>query len=74
MTDTTHLDRRTLLAGAALVGGGLFVPGAALAASGDMKAIRAAVDKQLPENIARIQDWIKHPGIAAENWQMDSGV
>jgi len=72
MTGTTHLDRRTLLDSAALVGGGLWAPGAALAASGDMKTIRAAVDKQLPENIARIQDWIKHPAIAAENWQMDA--
>ncbi len=65
------IDRRHLLAGAALVGGTLLRPGAAFAARGDMAAIRAAVDRQLPENIARIQDWIKHPGIAAENWQMD---
>ena len=72
MTGTTHLDRRTVLAGAALVGGGLWAPGAALAASGDMKTIRAAIDKQLPKNIARIQDWIKYPGIAAENWQIDA--
>lgn len=74
MTDAraaTGIDRRTLLAGAALVGGGLFMPGAALAAGGDMKAIRAAVDKAQPESVARIQDWIKHPGIAAENWRMD---
>src|SRR5207237_9239371 len=47
------------------------VPAGAFAASGDAKAIRAAVDKQLPDNIARIQDWIRHPGIAAENWRMD---
>ncbi|MBC7522738.1 MAG: M20/M25/M40 family metallo-hydrolase [Sandarakinorhabdus sp.] len=66
------LGRRELLAGAALVGTGLFVPGPALASSGDQKIIRAAVDKQLPESVARIQDWIKHPGIAAENWQMDA--
>ncbi|MFZ4689143.1 MAG: M20/M25/M40 family metallo-hydrolase [Polymorphobacter sp.] len=66
-----NLNRRHLLAGAALVGSGLALPGRALAASGDLKSIRAAVDRQLPENIARIQDWIKHPGIAAENWQMD---
>lgn len=64
-------SRRTLLAGAAFAGT-LFQSGALLAASGDMPAIRAAVEKQLPENIARIQDWIKHPGIAAENWQMDA--
>ena len=68
---TPTLDRRHLLAGAAVVGGTLFRPGALLAATGDLAAIRAMVDKQLPENTARIQDWIKHPGIAAENWQME---
>ena len=71
MTDLTT-SRRNLLKGATFVGGSLFGPGALLAASGDLPAIRAAVDKQLPDNVARIQDWIKHPGIAAENWQMDA--
>lgn len=71
MTDIIT-SRRSLLAGAALIGGTLLRPRPVLAAGGDMPAIRAAVDKQLPENIARIQDWIKHPGIAAENWQMDA--
>ena len=65
-------SRRSILASVAIVSGTLFRPGALFATSGDMPAIRAAVDKQLPENIARIQDWIKHPGIAAENWQMDA--
>ena len=45
---------------------------AAVAPAADaQKKIRAAIDRQLPENIARIQDWIRHPGIAAENWQME---
>ncbi len=68
----TNPTRRAMLAGAATIGGSLFIPGRALAASGDLAPIRAAVEKSLPENIARIQDWIKHPGIAAENWQMDA--
>ena len=71
MTDTTHLDRRSLLAGAALAGGSLIIPAAARAANSDITPVLAAIDKQLPENIARIQDWIRHPGIAAENWRMD---
>jgi acetylornithine deacetylase/succinyl-diaminopimelate desuccinylase-like protein len=72
MTDTKFpLDRRALLAGAALVGGGLLVPGRALAASGDMKAILKAAEAGKDASIARIQDWIRHPGIAAENWQME---
>jgi acetylornithine deacetylase/succinyl-diaminopimelate desuccinylase-like protein len=45
-----------------------------MAADGDRDAIRAAVEKQLPDNIARIQDWIRHPGIAAENWQMEAAA
>jgi acetylornithine deacetylase/succinyl-diaminopimelate desuccinylase-like protein len=71
MTDAFRLDRRRLLAGASLVGAGLVRPGALLAASAETAAIRTAIDRQLPENIARIQDWIRHPGIAAENWQME---
>ncbi|WP_310497202.1 M20/M25/M40 family metallo-hydrolase [Sandarakinorhabdus sp.] len=61
------LDRRTIL----LAGAASLLPVPAAAAS-PRAAIRAAIDRQLPENIARIQDWIRHPGIAAENWQMDS--
>ncbi len=73
MTETTcdptalPLNRRALLA----TGAALALPTGARAATSDHKAVRAAVDRQLPENIARIQEWIRHPGIAAENWQMD---
>ena len=62
-----------MLAGAAFLAA-LLAPGSAFAADADRAAIRATVDKQLPESIARIQDWIKHPGIAAEKWQMDPAV
>ncbi|KPF79648.1 twin-arginine translocation pathway signal protein [alpha proteobacterium AAP81b] len=33
--------------------------------------LRAAIDKALPESVARLQEWIRHPGIAAENWRID---
>ena len=69
MTDT-RVDRRTLLAGAAVASGALLRPVTLFAATEDRAVIQAMVDKQLPESTARIQDWIKHPGIAAENWQM----
>jgi acetylornithine deacetylase/succinyl-diaminopimelate desuccinylase-like protein len=60
------IDRRSLmLAGAA----GAMLPTAGFGAN--LKSVRAAVDKQLPENIARIQDWIRNPGIAAENFKME---
>lgn len=68
----TRIACRTLLAGVALLTA--FPPAAAMAADGDRDAIRAAVEKQLPDNIARIQDWIRHPGIAAENWQMEAAA
>lgn len=64
------VDRRRLLATAALIGGGLFAPGAALAASGDMAAIRAAAEADKDASTRRLQDWIRHPGIAAEDWRM----
>jgi len=68
----TNLDRRTLLAGSAAA---LALPAAARAAvapaAAAQKSIRAAIDRQLPENIARIQAWIRSPGIAAENYRME---
>jgi hypothetical protein len=34
---------------------------------GDLAAVRAAIDKQRPEAIKRLQNWIALPSIAAEN-------
>nr|MCU0891906.1 twin-arginine translocation pathway signal protein [Sandarakinorhabdus sp.] len=69
---TTRLDRRQLLAGAAAA---IALPATAAIpkppAAAAQKKIRAAIDRQLPENIARIQDWIRNPGIAAENYRME---
>jgi acetylornithine deacetylase/succinyl-diaminopimelate desuccinylase-like protein len=68
----TDFNRRQLLAGAAALAAAPAIaatpkpPAAAAQAK-----IRAAIDKQLPDNIARIQDWIKNPGIAAENYRME---
>ena len=66
-------DRRTLMKGAA-AGAMLFAPGAALAQSGDMAAIRKAVETGHDASVARIQDWIRHPSIAAEDLNMDQGA
>ncbi len=63
------IDRRTLLASAAASAA---LAHTSRAATAPRDRIRAAIDQQLPDNIARIQDWIRHPGIAAENWQMDA--
>lgn len=75
MHDEPHFstDRRTLLKGAA-AGAMLLVPGAALAASGDLDALRKAVADGHDESVRRIQDWIRNPSIAAENFKMDEGA
>jgi acetylornithine deacetylase/succinyl-diaminopimelate desuccinylase-like protein len=66
------LDRRALLAGAAMVGGGLLMPRPAFAAGNrDMKSIRAAAEADKEASVKRLQDWIRHPGIAAEKWRVD---
>ena len=41
---------------------------------GDLSSVRAAIDKQRPEAIKRLQDWIALPSIAAENRNMQEGV
>jgi acetylornithine deacetylase/succinyl-diaminopimelate desuccinylase-like protein len=68
-------DRRTVIAGAAagaaLVGSGLVGSAAALAASADRAAIARAAEAGKDATVARLQEWIRHPGIAAEKWQME---
>lgn len=68
-----HLDRRTLLASAVASGAGLMLPASARAAApkSDIGAIRRAVEAGKDASVARLQDWIRHPGIAAEKWRMD---
>ena len=69
---TGDLDRRALLTGAAALGaaGLVFRPGPALAQSGDLPALTAAVAEGKAAAIARIQEWIRRPAIAAENRDM----
>jgi acetylornithine deacetylase/succinyl-diaminopimelate desuccinylase-like protein len=76
MTDPTFdstIDRRVLI-GAAAATALSFRPGRALAASGDMAAIRKAVEVGYPASVARIQDWIRNPSIAAENFKIEEGA
>jgi acetylornithine deacetylase/succinyl-diaminopimelate desuccinylase-like protein len=72
-TPTFATDRRSLLKGAA-AGAALLSPGAALAASGDMDAIRKAVAAGHDAAIKRIQDWIANPTIAAEKRNVEGGA
>ena len=71
--DPARLDRRLVLkAGAASAA--LLTPGAALAQSGDLAAIRRAVEAGHDASVGRIQDWIRLPSIAAENLNMAAGA
>ncbi len=63
-------DRRTLLAGAAAMAA-LNFAGPALARSGDRARIARAVEQGHDAAVERLAEWIRHPGIAAENWRME---
>jgi acetylornithine deacetylase/succinyl-diaminopimelate desuccinylase-like protein len=72
MTDRLEFDRRTLIAGGAAAAAALAAsPAAALAKPGDRARIRAAIERDHDAAVARLADWIRHPGIAAENWRME---
>src|SRR5579872_1460929 len=74
-------NRRGLLLTAAAAGATLAMPRLIRAAAGksgkfggDLSSVRAAIDKQRPEAIKRLQNWIALPSIAAENRNMQEGV
>lgn len=75
-------DRRGLLLMAVAAGTALATPRLILAAAdkaadagfgGDLASVRAAIEKQRPEAIKRLQNWIALPSIAAENRNMKEG-
>ncbi len=68
-----HLDRRTLLMSALVTSASMALPTNAHAAASkaDMAAIRKAVVAGQDAAVARLQEWIRHPGIAAEKWRID---
>ncbi|WCM29264.1 M20/M25/M40 family metallo-hydrolase [Sphingomonas sp. QA11] len=66
--------RRALLQGAA-AGAMTLAPGVALAArADDMAALRRAVEQGHDASVARIQEWIRNPTIAAERFKVPEGV
>jgi len=73
-------NRRGLLMMAAAAGATLAMPRLAAAVAkggakfgGDLGPVRAAIEKQRPEAIKRLQNWIALPSIAAENRNMAEG-
>lgn len=66
------IERRTFLGGALVSGAALLVPRRAGAAA-DLKPVYAEVEKRHGEAVARLQEWIKQPSIAAESRGMTEG-
>lgn len=75
MSDDTSFSpsRRGVWQGAAALAP-LAMVGAAEAATPNRNALRRIVESQKDENVARIQDWIRNPSIAAENLNMQQGA
>ncbi len=72
MTDQPTFEaRRRLLQGAAAAAA--LTPFSALAAAGDMDAVRKAVETSHDNNLKRLRDWIALPAIAAENRNVEDG-
>ncbi|HLQ05242.1 MAG TPA: M20/M25/M40 family metallo-hydrolase, partial [Verrucomicrobiae bacterium] len=44
-----------------------------LLADASLRAIGAEIEKRHDESVARLQDWVKHPALAAEDKGMDEG-
>lgn len=83
MTDRVMgAHRRGLMLMAGAAGVGLTLPGRVFAAAatsgaplgGDLTAVKAAIEKQRPEAIKRLQDWIALPSIAAEGRNVQEGA
>src|SRR6201996_189986 len=77
--DIQNRNRRGLLMTAAAAGATLVMPKFLLAADkskygGDLDPVRAAIERQRPEAVKRLQSWIALPSIAAENRNMQEGV
>ena len=71
MTDRFELSRRAMLASAAAAAALAASPAAARAKPADRARIRAAIERDHDAAVERLADWIRHPGIAAENWRME---
>jgi acetylornithine deacetylase/succinyl-diaminopimelate desuccinylase-like protein len=77
-----YMNRRSLLQMTAAAGATLVMPRWVSAAGkagdrefgGDLNAVKAAIEKQRPQAIKRLQNWIALPSIAAENRNMKEGV
>ncbi|MCI3131036.1 M20/M25/M40 family metallo-hydrolase [Phenylobacterium aquaticum] len=67
------MGRRGLLQGAAAGSAMMALGGAAWAKGPDLKPFKAEIEKRHDEAVARLQNWIRQPSIAAENRGMEEG-
>ncbi len=72
--DAVAPSRRGLMGAAAALAPLALMPGVAQAATPNRRALRRAVESQKDESVARIQDWIRHPTIAAEGLNIQEGA
>jgi acetylornithine deacetylase/succinyl-diaminopimelate desuccinylase-like protein len=66
------MNRRDLVGGAAAVAAVSSLPRFAVA-EGDRARVYAEIEKRHGEAVARLQDWVRNPSIAAESRGMDQG-
>ena len=68
-------SRRGVLAGAAAIAAPLAaLPGTAEAATPNRAALQRALEAHKDEAVARLQDWIRNPTIAAEHFKVPEGA
>src|SRR6185369_2378438 len=72
--NTLSANRRHLLQGAAALVPLALVPGFARAETPERAVLQKAVDDQHDDTVARIQEWIANPTIAAEGLNVDKGA
>jgi acetylornithine deacetylase/succinyl-diaminopimelate desuccinylase-like protein len=68
----TTLSRRDFVAGSLTAGAALAASSSVLAAP-DRNAIYKEIERQQAESVARLQEWLHQPSIAAENMGMQEG-
>ena len=71
--DSSSINRRTFLQGAAATAAMLAAPRWAQAQGNDLSPIQREIEKRHQESVQRLQEWIRQPSIAAENRGMSEG-
>jgi acetylornithine deacetylase/succinyl-diaminopimelate desuccinylase-like protein len=71
--ELSPIDRRAFLMGAVAGAASLALPGSLRADGPDLQAVRREIARRHDESVARLQEWIHQPSIAAENNGVDQG-